>query len=138
MVKQHRNLFNWRSSLGSLIISLGLLSVTKSPVKAIPPQTQSSFELAQVGVRSRIDRPTPLNLRPRTHIPLPTVRGSRYGSYSRYPNRDRYYDGYGHSHDRDRTHPRRSRHRRGPVIIINPSNYFEYSNYDSYIRVIGR
>ena len=136
MVKQHRNLFNWRSGLSSLIISLGIFSVAKSPAEAMPAQTSSSLELAQVGVRSSINRPTPLNLRPRTHIPLPAVNG-RYGSYYRHPGyRDRHYDRSGYGHDHYHTHRRRKhRHRRGPVIIINPAD--SYSTYD-YIHIIGK
>ena len=138
MREQYRNLRDWRSTLGTLAISLGMFSVAQLPARAIPTSSQTNSQLAQVGVRSRINRPTPLNLRPRTHIPLPRVNG-RYGSYNRYPRyRDRYYDGYRYGHDHHHTHRRRSRHRRGTVIIINPSNYTEYSNYDGYIRIIGK
>ena len=137
MVEQYRNLLNWRSALGTLAISLGIFSVAQSSARAIPAKSQSSFKLAQIGVESRINRPTPLNLRPRTHIPLPTVRDGR-GSYYRYPEyRDRHYDRYGYGHDHYHIHRRRKRrHRRSPVIIINPAN--SYSNYDSYIRVIRK
>ena len=132
MVRQHR-LFD----RGSIAILLAIFSVTQSPAKAIPAPNQSDFKLGQVGVRSQIDRPTPLNLRPRTHIPLPTVNDR--GSYYRYPKyRDRHYDGYGYGHDHYHTHRRRNRHRKGTVIIINPSNYSEYSNYNGYIRIIGK
>ena len=139
MVKQHR-LISWRSILGTLAISLGIFSVTKSPARAIPAPSQSGLKLAQVGVGSRINGPTPLNIRPRTHIPLPAVRNSRYSSYYEYPEyRDRRYDRYEYGHDHYRTHRRRKpRHQRGPVIIINPSNYSEYSNHNGYIRVIGK
>ena len=136
MVELHRNLLNWRSALGTLAISLGIFSVAQSPARAIPAQTQSSFKLSQIGVGGRINRPTPLNLSPRTHIPLPTVRDGR-GSYYRYSEyRDRHYDRYGYGHDHYHTHRRQDRHRRGPVIIINPVN--SYSNYDSYIRIIRK
>ena len=131
MVKQH-GILDWRS-LG-IAISLGIFSLAQTPARAFPAASQSSFELAQVGVGSRIDRPTPLNLRPRTHIPLPTVNG-RSGSYYRYSDRDRYYDRYQYGHEHYHTHRRRNRHRKGPVIIINPAN--SYSNYD-YIRVIRK
>ena len=135
MVKQHR-LLDWRSL--SIAISVGIFGITESPVRAIPVSRQSSFELSQVGIGSRINRPTPLNLRPQTHIPLPTVNG-RSSSYYRYPKyRGRYYDGYRYGHDHYRTHRRRNHRRRGPVIIINPSNYSEYSNYASPIRVIRK
>ena len=132
MVKQHQ-LFDWRSL--AIAISLGIFSIAQTPARAIPASERSSLKLAQVGVRSRINRPTPLNLRPRTHIPLPTVNGR--SGYYRYPNRDRYYNGYEYGHDHYHTHRHRHRHRRGPVIIINPSSYSEYSNYN-YIRIIRK
>lgn len=134
MVKQHQ-LFDWRSL--AIAISLGIFSIAQTPARAIPASERSSLKLAQVGVRSRINRPTPLNLRPRTHIPLPTVRDRHYDGYYRYPNRDRYYNGYEYGHDHYHTHRHRHRHRRGPVIIINPSSYSEYSNYN-YIRIIRK
>ena len=136
MVKQHRNLLNWRSALGSLAISLGIFSVAQSPARAIPTNSHSC-KLAQVGVRSRVNGPTPLNLRPRTHIPQPTVNG-RYGSYYRHPNRDRHYDRHEYGHDHYHTHRRQSRRRKGTVIIINPYSYSEYSNHNGYIRVIRK
>ena len=135
MVKQHR-LLDWRSL--AIAISLGIFSIAQSPARAIPASNQSSFKIAQVGVRSRINRPTPLNLRPRTHIPLPTV-NDRSGSYYRYPKyRDRHYDRYRYGHDHYHPHRRRDRYRNrsGTVIIINPAN--SYSNYDSYIRIIRK
>lgn len=139
MLEQQRSLVDWRSILGILAISLGIFSVTESPARAIPTKSQN-FKLAQVGVGSRINRPTPLNLRPRTHIPLPTVRDSRSDRYYRSrENRHRHYDGYEYGHDHYHTHRRRKPRRQGgPVIIINPSNYSEYSNYDGYIRVIRK
>lgn len=137
MVKQHRNILNWQSALGTLAISLGIFSIAQSSARAIPTNSHS-FKLAQVGVRGRINGPTPLNLRPRTHIPQPTV-NDRYGSYYRHPEyRDRHYDRYGYGHDHYHTHRRRNRHKRGPVIIINPANYSEYSNHNGYIRVIRK
>lgn len=138
MLKQHQQL-SWRRTLG-MAIALGIFSAVKSPAQAMPVPTPDSLEIAQVGVRSRIDRPIPLNLRPRTHIPLPAGRYERRGSYYRYPpyrgdRHERY--GYGHEHYHTHRHRRHER-RRGPVIIINPSNYSEYSNYDGYIRVIRK
>ncbi|MGF1588915.1 MAG: hypothetical protein ACFCU7_06690 [Pleurocapsa sp.] len=137
MDQQAQNKFNWRSLLGALTISLGAFGIIESPAQATPDRIQSGFELAQVGVRSRINGPTPLNLRPRTHIPLPE---------SRYNPRD----DYGYSGDRERksrygrdyhhTHRRSDRHGRDTVIIIKPSNYVEsYRNNDSsYIRIIRK
>ena len=135
MVKQHR-LIDWRSL--AIAISLGIFSVAQTPARAIPVSGQSSFDLSQVGIGSRINRPTPLNLRPRTHIPLPTVNG-RSNSYYRYPEyRDRHYDGYEYGHDHYHTHRRQNRHRKGTVIIINPDSYSGYSNYDPLIRIIRK
>ena len=136
MVTQHR-LFGWRAT--AIAIPLVIFSLTQSSAKAIPAPNQSSFRLAQVGVGSRINRPTPLNLRPRTHIPLPTVRDRGYGSYYRHPKyRDRHYDEYRYGHDHYHTHRRRHRRRKGPVIIIDPANYSGYSNHNGYIRIIGK
>ncbi|HEY9772090.1 MAG TPA: hypothetical protein V6C71_26900 [Coleofasciculaceae cyanobacterium] len=137
MGKQYRNKFNWRSLLGALAISLGAFSIIESSAaQATPELIQGSFELAQVGVRSQIDGPTPLNLRPRTHIPLPESRYDRRGYYGDREYRDHEYK-YGHDHYHP--HPRGDRHRRGTVIIINPSNYSEsYRNSDNYIRVIRK
>ena len=137
MVTQQR-LLDWRSI--AIAIPLAIFSLTQSSAKAIPApnQSESSFRLAQVGVGSRINRPTPLNLRPRTHIPLPTVNG-RYEGYYRYSEyRDRHRNGYRYGHDHYHTHRRRNRRRKGTVIIINPSNYSEYHNYNGYIRVIRK
>lgn len=136
MSKQHQ--FHWQI-WGTIAIFLGILGITESPAIAFPDRAEDSFELAQVGVGSRINPPTPLNLRPRTHIPLPP---SRYNHYE-YPGyrddyqRDRYRYGYEDYRDRHHGH-RRDRKSGGTVIIINPSNYNSYSNYDSYIRVIKK
>lgn len=141
MDKQDRNKFNWRSLLGALTISLGAFGIIESPAaQATPKMVQGSFELAQVGVQSQIDGPTPLNLRPRTHIPLPESRYDRRDDYGDREYRDLYRDyesEYGHDHYH--SHRRGDRHRRGPVIIINPSNSESYrSNSDGYIRVIRK
>ncbi len=141
---------NWRSTLGILAISLGTLGIIDSPVDASPDQVQDNLQIAQVGVRGRINPPTPLNLRPRTHIPLPSRRHNRRSDYdghhgSRREHRHRrQYRGssrrrrYDHDHY---DHHRRNRSRRGSVIIINPSNSntnSRYNNYDRYIRVIRK
>ena len=137
MGKQYRNKFNWRSLLGALTISFGAFSIIKSsPAQATPEPIQGSFELAQVVVQSQIDGPTPLNLRPRTHIPLPESRYDRRDDYRYREYRD-YESEYGHDHHHSSR--RSDRNRRGPVIIINPSNYSEsYRNSDNYIRVIRK
>lgn len=138
MGKQYRNKFNWRSLLGALTISLGAFGIIESPaVQATPELIQGSFELAQVGVQSQINGPTPLNLRPRTHIPLPESRYDRRDDYGYREYRDRESK-YGH--DYYHPHRRGDLHGRDTVIIIRPSNNIEsYRNsYDSYIRVIRR
>ena len=63
MNKQHQ--FPWQTAWGTIAIVLGI-GITGSPAIAFPQQTDS-FKLAQVGVGSRINAPTPLNIRPRTH-----------------------------------------------------------------------
>ena len=98
MPKQHQNKFGWQSALGAIAISLSTFGIRSSPVQAAPKPIKDSFKLAQVGVRSRINPPTPLNLRPRTHIPLPTH--SRSQDYYGYPG---YRDSYRGSHGGIRT-----------------------------------
>lgn len=127
----------WHTALGALIISCGVFGVMEASAEATPWNTQNSSTVAQVGVRSRITPPTPLNLRPQTHIPLPT--NSRSRDYYGYPSRGYHYDRYGAYRDRHHNYCRK-RCRNNTVIIINPSisNYseFEYRNNDSYIRII--
>lgn len=131
MDRQNRK-FTWQTALGALAISWGILGAIEVPASAAPRKAPS--RIAQVGVRSQISSPTPLNLRPRTHIPLPT--NSRSRDYYGYP-RSRGYYGHGkYRHYRDRHYPPRPS-RGGTVIIINPSNYSEYSNYN-YSEYGGR
>ena len=131
MNKQHQ--FSWQTAWGTIAIVLGI-GITGSPAIAFPQQADS-FKLAQVGVGSRINAPTPLNIRPRTHIPLPRSRYNRYG----YPKYRDYYrsDRYRYDRDCDRHYDHR-RNRGGTVIIINPSNHDSYDNYDGYIRIIRK
>lgn len=133
MDKQHQ--FHWQI-WGTIAIFLGILGITESPAIAFPDRAEDSYELAQVGVGSRINAPTPLNLRPRTHIPLPP---SRYNHYE-YPQYRDVYRSPRYRYDRDRYRDRHYTHRRDrtgvTVIIINPSYNNSYSNYDSYIRII--
>ena len=126
--------FNWQTAFGAFIISCGVFGVMESSAEAAPWNTQNSSTIAQVGVRSRIASPTPLNLRPQTHIPLPTTSRSR--DYDGYQRR-RAYDRYGVYRDRH-NYCRKRCSRNDTVIIINPSHYseFEYRNNDSYIRII--
>ena len=142
MSTQHQNRLNWRATLSAIAISVSALSIGSSSVQAAPKFITASIQLAQVGVRSRINAPTPLNLRPRTHIPLPT--SSRSRDYPRYSGYRGYRRGYGHNHyhRHDHYHNHRGKHRnRGPVIIINPATSSSYSNYrhqGGYIRVIRK
>lgn len=140
-MNRKQQVLNWQSALGAIALAVGVLGITKSPAQSMPAASDS-LQIAQVGVRSRINSPTPLNLRPRTHIPSPNSRrSSDYYRHSR--SRDRYYRdeyGYGHHHHHDRHHGHhRRRQNRGPVIIINPANS-SYSRYtqDGYIRIIGK
>lgn len=115
MNRKYRAKLNWRNALGALAI-VGI-SFIDAPV------------LAQVGIRSRIESPTPLNIKPRTHIPSPA---DRYND-RRY-NYPRYNRSYGHHHYR-RTHKRKRNG--GTVIIINPSRR-SYSDRNTQIRIIDR
>lgn len=148
MSRQYQKL-NWRSTLGAIAISVSALSIGSFSVQAAPKFTKASMELAQVGVRSRINAPTPLNLRPRTHIPLPTSSRSRdypgYSGYRGYRRPGYHHDDYGyghdHHHDHHHTHHRGNHGRKGAVIIINPARSSSYSNHShqgSYIRVIRK
>ena len=142
-MKEIARTVNWKSVWGAIAVAAGILALD-SAVAAVPvPATSAGFKLAQVGVRNRINPPTPLNLRPQTHIPLPTSSRSRdynssYGSYGRYPHHGEYGYGHGHHHDCHHCHDRSKRRRRRPVIIINPasSSYSNYRSQNSYIRII--
>lgn len=141
MSGQDRAKFNWGSALGAIALFTGTLCILGTPAQAVPEATRDSFKLAQVGVTSQINAPIPLNLRPRTHIPLPT--NSRSSDYDRYSRYDEY--GYGHEHEDHHDH-HRGNDRNNTVIIINPANHSSYSNYESssdqdsdqggYIRII--
>ena len=134
MSKQNQK-FKWQAALG-VAISCGMFGVMEVSAEATPWNTDNST-LAQVGVRSRIAPPTPLNLRPQTHIPLPTTSRSR--DYYGYPRHKGYhYDRHGAYRDRHYDYCRKNCSRNDAVIIINPSSYseFEYSNDDNYIRII--
>ena len=151
MNREQQVKFNWKSAFGA-IVTAAALGIGSSSVQASPEVEleAKSFEIAQVGVRSRINSPTPLNLRPRTHIPLPTTSRSSdyyrhrgyYPQYRRYNRHDRY--GYGHHHGgRHYGYHRGRNRRRGTVIIINPGSSSSYSNYNytdigGHIRVIGK
>ena len=137
MGKKGQRRFGWRRVLGILALSLGAAGAMETSAVAAP-QAAEDIYLAQVGVRSRINSPTPLNLRPRTHIPLPQSRYSRYrnyhhnygykdsdnrGSYRqrRSYRRDRDYDRRGDQYGqyrRDRYEHRHRRRRPGGSITI--------------------
>ena len=139
-----KNLFqlNWRHALSAFAIGLGAIAYTELPTTAYPIKNR-----LQLGgdVRSRVTPPTPLNLRPRVHTPLPQSNYSRYPRHSyprsknpyngNYPQSHHHYEDYHHHHEH--THHNRSR-RRGKVIIINPGNYSGTSNSTNgnLIRVI--
>lgn len=149
MSKQRQTKLNWKSVLGAIALVVGSGAIA-FPAQATPDWETESFKLAQV--RSRVNPPTPLNLRPRTHTPLPTTRGSRgyyhrsgYGSRSRrlYGGYNRHDSDYGYRHDRDYRRDRHQRDKGGTVIIINPansrsSNHRGYNRQGSYIRIIGK
>lgn len=132
MDKPSQKRFDWQKALKILAIALGTATIVESPGIAIAVETTDSFKIAQVGVRSRITPPTPLNITPRIHIPLPASRYNRHqnyygfprsrGSYNRWRSRnyrqDRRYDRYNGSGYDD--HPRQSRRgyrKRGKIII---------------------
>jgi hypothetical protein len=125
--------FNWGSALGAIALFAGALCILESPAEALPEAAKDSFKLVQVGVTSQIDSPIPLNLRPRTHIPLPTnSRSSDYERHFRYGEYSNYDDEYGYGHDEQHHHRYRGNQGSGTVIIINPANHSNYSNYESY------
>ena len=137
---------NQRRALSVLAIGFSAVGYLGNPAIAIP--IEDNFTLAQVGVRSRITPPVPLNLRPRSHTPLPNSNYSSYPSHGyhrgniRYRKHHRYdhcYDDCNYNYSK---HTRRDRHRTGgTVIIISPGNHSGYSNYSNngdYIRVIGK
>ncbi|MEM6613249.1 MAG: hypothetical protein AAF652_13535 [Cyanobacteria bacterium P01_C01_bin.72] len=125
MSQQRQVKLHCQSLLGTIALIVVTGSAIAAPALANPDLEPTNFKLAQV--RSRVHSPTPLNLRPRTHIPLPTQRGSRD-----------YY-----RHHRDYRRSRRRRGTGGTVIIINPansrhSNYGNYNRQGSYIRIISK
>ncbi|MBE9045409.1 hypothetical protein IQ255_13545 [Pleurocapsales cyanobacterium LEGE 10410] len=136
MNKQHQTKFHWQKALGVLAVAMSIIGVAE-PAMTTPAQSQDSFQLAQVGVRSRVVGPTPLNIRPRTHIPLPASNYHRSGYY-RYPGRRNYikykhYNRYG----RDRYHSHRRRNRGGVNVIINVPARRSYYRSGSYFRIIN-
>jgi hypothetical protein len=129
------------NALSTLMVGLGTIALTNSATAA---PLQDDFIVAQVGFGSTISPPVPLNLKPRTHIPLPQ---SNYSSdpsnnyYRDYNDHQRY-----HRHDHEHSHSQEYSNR-GTIIIINPSSEgsqrdrtSNYSHYGDrgYIRVIRK
>ncbi|MEL6928561.1 MAG: hypothetical protein AAFO95_07995 [Cyanobacteria bacterium J06600_6] len=139
---------HWQPTLSVIALALGLSGLDVAPAQSLPEFAEDSWQIAQVGVRGRVTSPTPLNLTPRTHIPLPTNSRSRNyhrpyqyrGRHGRHNRHDPY--SYGHSHDHHHhDHHHHHRRRKGPVIIIKPATSSSYSNYssqDGYIRIIRK
>ncbi|MCC0178252.1 hypothetical protein I4641_14825 [Waterburya agarophytonicola K14] len=132
MIQENQSKFNWRNTFGALAVGLVSLGCLDTFATAAP--IPENFEIAQVGIRSRVQSPVPLNLKPRFHTPLPR------SNYSNYRHHDYGRDNYHHPH-----HSRNSRNRdRGKVIIISPGGIYgshrnesdrgSYYNRGSYNR----
>ena len=138
MNQKTRSKLNWRNVIGTLAIGLG--AITSIDASAMATPIKDNFQLAQVGVQSRINSPTPLNLRPRTHIPLPQSNYSHYPRYnSGYGNYDRRHSHQGNRHHTHHRHTHHHRHRnRSTVIIIRPGGHSSMGNYGNgnFIRSI--
>jgi hypothetical protein len=98
----------------------------------------SAIELSAVAVaqvQSRAIAPTPLNITPRTHIPLPS-------SNSHYDDRthDSYDDEiYYRDSDRDYRHSHQRKHKsEGVTVIINTPRDHSFDNSDNYYIRIRR
>ena len=144
----NKSKLTWRKAFSAIAIGLGAIGCldVSATAKPIENDLNNSFQLAQVGVRSRITPPTPLNLRPRVHTPLPSSNYSRYPSrsyhryntgYDSYRRHDHHHDDYHYRHHKNRRYRRHSNHRK--VIIISPGSHGGISNYgnDGFIRIIG-
>ena len=121
--------FNWRNVVG--IVVMGIATCIDVPVNAVP--IEDNFHIAQVGIRSNVSSPVPLNLRPRVII---SPRGNQH--FHRRRGYSRYNPYYGR---------RRGHHKK--IIIINPGsrhhrrhiphygNYNHRGNYGggAYIRI---
>lgn len=111
----------------SSILSLGAIFYSDVAAAQNYPYPESG------GVRSRVIPPTPLNISPRTHIPLP--RSNR--SYYRDAYRD--YDRYERSEncEGDRYRHRRSRSRSyNQRTIRSEPNFHRNPSTVNYIRII--
>lgn len=138
---------NWQTALSAFVIGIGVIglcppseaiSVTPVLENSAAEENSSSLKLAQVGIRSRINAPTPLNITPPpgTHIPLPSNsyyhRNRSYHNYQRNPRQGYYYrrsrnhgrhNPYYEDHHYRGTVRKRSPQRRSRGVIIIKSNY---------------
>lgn len=130
MNKSNQTKYYWQKVLGIFAIVSAVNTISTEAIAN--PYNDSELYLAQVGVRSRINAPIPLNLRPRNHIPLPrSSRRSRYNRHNDHRYRDRRYSEYNHDYYRDRRNSRRSHRRHRSDYDFNiPGN--RHSNYDEY------
>ncbi len=116
---------HWWTKITPWAIALGGMLIIESSAVASP----KTIEIAQV--RSQALAPTPLNLTPRTHIPLPQS-NSNYYYHNRYRG-DRCY----RDCDRDYRHSRRRKSKsRGITVIINSPSNNRLPRVGNYIRVV--
>lgn len=136
---------DWQNILSSVVIGLGTVGITSIPATAVPLETE--IRLSQVGVHGGVTTPTPLNLRPRIHIPAPRSNYHRHRNrhYGRYRRDCSYYGNCRHT-PHIRSH-RKKRRNSTTIIIINSDNDLRYDNdhrsYDNhrhnrYIRIIKK
>jgi hypothetical protein len=106
------------------------LAIAIIGVSAIQSSALASPQIV-AQVESRAIAPTPLNISPRTHIPLPS-------SNSHYD--DRSYDDEIYYRDRDYRHSRHREHKsEGVTVIINTPGDRRFSTSDNYyIRIIRK
>jgi hypothetical protein len=171
MSKLRQNKFYWQKILGTMTIALGATAL--GAISGLEPAAMAAdlipgnfnLKLAQVGVRSRINAPTSINITPPpgSHIPLPESNyhrryEDRYEDRGYYPDqrgsvsddypedyrrdRDRGWNYEGRSRrencdrsNRDYTRGRSDRSQNRRVIIISPANQSRYENSGSYMRV---
>jgi hypothetical protein len=132
MANRFNNHFLWLKARNFLTITLGTIGIL-----SIGAIANSDVVVAQNypypesgGIRSRIVPPTPLNISPRTHIPLPRSNRSyyrdAYRDYDQYENCDR--DSYRYPRSRSR----RYEDREGSIYY----NRDRYPSRVNYIRII--
>ena len=119
--------FNWRNTLGALAIAIAPFV----DVPAIAAPMKDSFEIAQVGIRSNIQPPVPLNLRPRVIVTPSSHHRPHYrhhGYPRHYPHYNRHRRHYPHPHYKHRSHHRRRHGHHKKIIIISPGG--SHHRYD--------